>query len=211
MKWKLTPLHSRLMAIGLVLVALALFVGAIAWPTLWLHRRYDNFLADYTDRLARYRRIAAQRPAVEEAIRSAEARDSRKYYLKGNSPTLAAAELQGIVTRIVDAQQGKIMSSQVLPIKEEGKPGSPQKATLSLQLGASIIPLQLILHTIETHEPYLFIDQMTVRAHQGRTYRPAPGVQPEFIVQLTVHAYALPAAAPSPATPTAAPAKGAKP
>lgn len=197
MKLALTPLQSRLLAALLALLALALLTAAVALPTLALHKRYDQFIDDYGDRLQRYRRVAALRPAIEEAIKGAEQRDSRKYYLKAGSPTLAAAELQGLVTRIVDINQGKIVSSQILPSKEEAKAAGPLKVAISVQLGAAIIPLQMILHTLETAEPYLFIDQMTVRANQGRAYKPMPGVQPEYVVQLTVHAYA--------------PASGAKP
>jgi general secretion pathway protein M len=190
MKLALTPIQSRLLAILLALLALALLSAAVALPTLWLHKRYDQFIEDYSDRLQRHRRVAALRPAIEDAIKTAEKRDSHKYYLKGTSPTLAAAELQGLVTRIIDGNQGKIMSSQILPPKDEAKTTGPQKIAISVQLGAAIIPLQMILHTLETTEPYLFIDQLTVRANQGRTYKPIPGSQPEYVVQLTVHAYA---------------------
>jgi general secretion pathway protein M len=190
MKLALTPIQGRLLAVLLALTALALLVAAVALPTLWLHKRYDSFIEDYGDRLQRYRRVAALRPAIEEAIKGTEKRDSRKYYLKGGSPTLAAAELQGLVTRIVDENQGKIISSQILPAKEDAKATGPLKVAISMQMGAAIIPLQMILHTLETAEPYLFIDQLTVRANQGRGYKPLPGVQPEYVVQLTVHAYA---------------------
>jgi general secretion pathway protein M len=190
MKLIMTPGQSRLAAVLLLLVAVALLVAAVAVPTRWLHQRYDRFIEDYSDRLQRYRRVAALRPGIEAATAAAEKRDSRKYYLKAGSPTLAAAELQGLVTRIVDGHQGKVMSSQILPAKEDGKSAGPLKVALSVQLGAAIIPLQMILHSLEAAEPYLFIDQLTVRANQGRQYKPMPGVQPEYVVQITVHAYA---------------------
>lgn len=189
MKLRLTPLQSRYIALALLLLAVVSIVAAAAWPTWWLNRRYDTSLDDYTDRLARYRRVAALRPAIEQAISAAEKREGRKYYLKGPSATLAAAELQGMVTRIVEVHKGRVISSQVLPSKDEGKAGAASKVSISIILNASIIPLQMILHTVETQEPYLFIDQLTVRANQGRAYRPQPGVQPEFGVQMTLHGY----------------------
>lgn len=189
MKLTLTRVQSRTLAISLALLALLAVVAAIAWPTLWLNRRYDAFLEDYGDRLQRYRRIVALRPAIEKAIGDTERLGSRKYYLKGPSPTLAAAELQGLVTRIIESQQGRVVSSQALTTKEDVKPGEPLKTAISVQLSASIIPLQMILHTLETTEPYVFIDQLTVRSNQSRQYKPVPGVQPEYVVQIALHAY----------------------
>lgn len=190
MRLALTPFQARLLAVLLGLLTIALLVAAVALPTLWLHKRYDQLLENYSDRLQHYRRISALRPTIEEATKAAAKRESRKHYLKSTSPTLAAAELQGLVSRIIDGNQGKIMSSQILPAKGKGDTTEPQKVAISVQMGAAIIPLQMILHTLETQEPCLYIDQLTVRANQGRTYKPVPGIQPEHVIQLTVHAYA---------------------
>jgi hypothetical protein len=57
-------------------------------------------------------------------------------------------------------------------------------------MSASIAPLLLILHALETSQPYLFVDQLTVQANQGRGYKPVPGVEPEYVVSLTVFGFA---------------------
>lgn len=189
MKVELTPGQNRYLALALLILVLTALIVALALPTWRLHQHYDRHIEDYADQLARYRRIAAMRPDVEAAILEADQRDSRKYYLKASLPTLAGAELQGLVTKIVESRQGRIVSSQILQGKDEGKTVGPAKVTLSVQMTASIVPLQMILHSIETQEPTLFIEQLTVRTNQGRGYKPTPGVQPEFFVQLTVNAY----------------------
>ena len=189
MSLHLTPTQHRFAALGLLVIVAAAVAGAVAWPTWRLHRHYDTAIDDYSDRLARYRRVAAQRPAIEQALAAADKAGARQYFLKGPSATLAAAELQGMVTRIVDNHKGRLISSQILPAKDEGKSGGPSKVTIAVNLNASTIPLQMILHTIETQEPYLFLDQLTVRANQGRSYRPAPGQNPEFAVQISLHGY----------------------
>jgi general secretion pathway protein M len=178
-------------AVGILLLLVSLVIAVVALPTLWLHKRYDAYLEDYSDRLQRYRRVAASRPVIETAILEIDKRDGRKYYLKGASPTLVVAELQGLVTRTIEAHMGKIASSQGQPVKDEAKATEPAKSAISVQFTASVPSLQLILHAIEIHEPYLFIDQLAIRAHQSRMYKPVPGVQPEFIIQMTVSAYAL--------------------
>jgi hypothetical protein len=99
--------------------------------------------------------------------------------------------LQGLVTKIIETHKGKIVSSQALPAREDAKTAEAAKASISLQMNASIVSLMLILYTLETSHPYLFVDQLTVRAGQGRAYKAAPGVEPEYMVQITVSGFAV--------------------
>lgn len=184
-----SPRRRRAVALGLLLLAIALAVTAVALPTWWLHGRYDRFLEDYSDQLQRYQRVAVLRPDIDAAITAVAKLEGRKHYLNGASPTLAGAELQSLVTRIIENHKGRIASSQVLANNEEAKAAEARKITLQVQMAASMIPLQLILHAIETNEPMLFIDRLTVTSNAGRGYQPVPGVQPEFQVQLTVSGY----------------------
>lgn len=186
----------RLAAVSLLLFAIALVASLFVLPTLWLHKHYDAFLEDYSNKLQRYQRVAALRPAIEPAIDAVGKRDGRKFYLRAATPNLAAAELQSLATRIVERHSGRVVSSQVRADKEEGQPKGPRKVSIQLQLAASIIPLQLILHSIESHVPYLFIEKATIASKYGRTYRPEPGIQPEYDVQLTIAGYLLPGEGP---------------
>lgn len=194
MRRQLTRMQSRLAALGLLLLLIAVLVAALAWPTWLLHKHYDNAIEESVDRLARYRRVAAMRPGIEQALSAVNAREARKYYWKGNTPALVAAEIQGTVTKIIESNNARIFSSQTLSSPDDGKTTGPAKATISVQITAAIVPLQLILHAIESNEPYLFIDQLSVRANQGRGYKATPGIQPEFVVQLTVRGYSHPGA-----------------
>lgn len=189
MKLHLSGSQSRALALLLLLLAIAAVVAAVAVPTWLLHQRYDGLLEDYTDRLQRYRRVAALRPAVEQAMKDVETRGGSQYYLKATSPALASAELQGLVTRIVEGHGGKLMSTQMLPTSEDNG-GAPPKASMSVQMRATVPSLREILHKLETGHPYLFVEQLTVRGAQGRRYKPIPGTEPEFIVQITVSGYA---------------------
>ena len=190
MKRRLTPAQSRALAVFLLFAVIAAVIAAIALPTWRLHKRYDSHLEDFTDRLQRYRRVAVLRPQIDESMRDVEARAGRQFYLKSASPASASAELQGLVTRIIETHKGRIISSQVVPVKDEAKAGEPTKAAISVQMNASIIQLLIILHALETNQPYCFIEQLTVRAGHGRAYRPAAGVEPDYVVQIMVSGFA---------------------
>lgn len=188
----LTPQQSRPVAIILFFAVAALLIGAIALPTWQLHTHYDYAIESFSDHLQRYRRVISMRPAIEEAVREVEGKNIRRFFLQGTSLTLAAAELQRLVTQTVETHKGHVVTSQVLPVKDEAnKKGMTTKITVSVQMNASVIPLQLILHALETNEPYLFIEQFTLRSNHGRAQKVAPGIQPEFSVQLTISAYLL--------------------
>jgi general secretion pathway protein M len=191
---RLTPTQSRLAALALLLLVIGLAIAIIALPTLKLHQHYDDAIDSLRDRLVRYRRVSAMRPAIEQITMEIGKRNPQRYYWKGTTPTLVAADMQGFVTRLIGTNSGKIVSSQPLPFKDEGKASAPAKIGVSVQMTASVVPLQLILYGIESGEPYLFVDQLAVRSNQGRAYKAIPGAQPEFSVQLTVHGYGSPGA-----------------
>lgn len=192
MKIKMSSAQSRTVALILLVTLIALVVVGFAWPTWWLNRRYDTIIEDSLDRLSRYRRIASIRPALEESLAEVEKGDARRYYWKGSTTALVAADIQGAVTKIVAANQGKISASQILPIQEDSKASGPQAISVSIQMTASIISLQLVLHAIESYTPYLFVDRLFIQGHQGRGYKPIPGIQPEFVIQFTVRGYSFP-------------------
>lgn len=191
MSLSLTPTQSRAAAVVLLILLVVFLAALVAVPSLQLHKRYDAYLDDYTDKLQRYQRVAAMRPVIEERMADIIKQDGRKYYLRSVSPTLAVAELQSSVTRIIEVHKGRILTSQVLPEKEELKKAGPLKVAIQVHFAASIVPLQLILHAVETHVPYLFVEKVTVSSSHGRAYKAEAGVQPEFNVNLTISGYAI--------------------
>lgn len=188
--------HGRLAAALLLILTIVGIVALFALPARWLHQRYDTALEESSDKLQRYQRVAVQRPAIEAAIAEVEKLDARRYYLHAASPNLAAAELQSLANRLVEKHKGRVVSSRIHAQKDSaGQNEGAMRVSIDIQLSASIIPLQLILHTIETHVPYLFIEKAAITSKHGRSYRDEPGVQPEFDIQLTIAAYLQPGGA----------------
>jgi hypothetical protein len=61
----------------------------------------------------------------------------------------------------------------------------------SLNIGFNATPaaLQKTLYAIETALPYLFLENVTLRATVPRGYKPAPNQEPEVSAQIEVQAY----------------------
>ena len=186
-------------------LAAALFVGAVALvliavlgPIVMLHRHYDAAIAETSDRLVRYQRIAAQAPALRTALDAMRDRDGRRFFLKNTATNLAGAELQELVKVAIEGNGGRITTSQNTSPRDDGR---FREIGVNVQFFASTPALQKILLAIETHQPYLIVENLTARPLNAfRGFKPAPGQEPELNVQLDVGAwaYAEPAARATP-------------
>jgi hypothetical protein len=200
----LKPEQSRALAVALLFVAVLLGLVLLLAPFLLLHRHYNDAIEAAQDRLDRYRRISAQAPELAKAVEAMRARQGRRFLLKNTAANLAGAELQELVRAAVENNGGRITTVQITTPREDGR---FRQIGLNLQLFANTPNLQKILYAIETQQPYMVIDNLTVRPLNGfRGFRPAPGNEPEISVLMDITAFALA----EPNAPAAAPAAGAK-
>jgi len=197
---RMSPLRQRLLALGLFVVALVVVVGVLVAPVLLLHWHYDAATADLSDKLTRYRRVAAQAPELRAALEAMKAKDGRRFYLRNTAANLAGAELQEAVKATIENNGGRITTSQNTTTREDGR---FRQVGVNVQFFATTPALQKILTALETQEPYLVIDNIAVRPLNAfRGFKPGPGQEPELNLQLDVSAWAYP----DPAKPAAAPA-----
>ena len=180
--------QSRRAAVGLLAATLIVVVAAIALPVWLLHRHYDSALADSSNRLERYNRIAATRPEVAKQLEAMRGKDTRKFFLRSGAAALSAAEAQETLRSLVEGSGGRLITMQAPVSKEEGR---YRQITVNMQLTANMQSARKILNAIETSVPYLFIDNLKVTSQVPGNFRPQPGAEPEVFVQLDVTGYAL--------------------
>jgi general secretion pathway protein M len=182
---------SQQRALALLLLACVIAVGAsvLVLPLILLHKHYDDTIAVLTDRLERYRRVAAQAPEYRKALESMRARDGRRFFLKNTAANLAGAELQEQVRAAIEGNGGRITTSQNQSPRDDGR---FRQITVTVQFFATTPALQKILFAIEAQPPYLSVENMTMRPLNAfRGFKPAPGQEPEVNVQLDVAGFAL--------------------
>ena len=180
--------QSRRAAVGLLAATLIVVVAALALPVWLLHRHYDSALADSSNRLERYNRIAATRPEVAKQLEAMRGKDTRKFFLRSGAAALSAAEAQETLRSLVEGSGGRLITMQAPVSKEEGR---YRQITVNMQLTANMQSARKILNAIETSVPYLFIDNLKVTSQVPGNFRPQPGAEPEVFVQLDVTGYAL--------------------
>jgi len=185
----LKPEQSR--ALALVLLFIAIFLGLVILlaPFLLLHRHYNEAIDSAQERLDRYRNISAQGPALQKALDALREKQGRRFFLKNTAANLAGAELQDLVRAAVENNGGRITTAQIATARDDGR---FRQIGVNLQLFATTANLQKILYTIETQQPYMLIENLTVRPLNAfRGFRPAPGAEPEVSVLLDVIGFAL--------------------
>jgi hypothetical protein len=198
---RLTPTQSRALALGLFVAAVVVVLALLLAPVLLLHKHYDDAIETWTTRVATYRRVAAQAPALRTALDVMRTKDARRFFLRNTATNLAGAELQELVKSSIEQNGGRITTSQSPAPRDDA---GFRQIVANVQFFATTPNLQRILHAIETKEPLLVVDNITIRPTNAfRGFKPAAGQEPEVNVQLDVSGWALPepTAKPPAATP----------
>jgi hypothetical protein len=202
---RMTAAQSRALAVALAVVALVALVALVLVPVVLAHLHYNRATADSADRLMRYRRIAAQAPEYRKALDAIRARDGRRFFLQNTAANLAGAELQELVKGAIESNGGRITTSQNPPPRDDA---GMKQIVANVQFFATTPVLAKILYTIETEQPYLVIDNLSVRPLNAfRGFKPGAGQEPELNVQFDVVGWALPE--PAAKAPDVAPKAGA--
>jgi general secretion pathway protein M len=185
----LKPEHSKALAVGLLFAFVFLALAVLLAPFLLLHAHYNVVIDSAQERLDRYRSISAQGPALQKALDTLREKQGRRFYLKNTAANLAGAELQDLVRAAVENNAGRITTVQISTPRDDGR---FRQIGVNLQMFATTANLQKILYAIETQQPYMVIENLTVRPLNAfRGFRPAPGAEPEVSVLLDVTGFAL--------------------
>jgi hypothetical protein len=187
---RLSPPQSRAAAVALLVLAVLAVLALVFGPFVWLHLRYDRTIDEATDRLERYRRVAAQAPELRKALELIRTKDGRRFFLKNSAPNLAGAELQELVKGAIEANGGRITTSQNPTPRDDGQ---MKQIVANVQFFASTPSLAKILYAVETQQPVLVVENLTVRPLNAfRGFKPVAGQEPELNVQFDVVGWSLP-------------------
>jgi hypothetical protein len=112
--------------------------------------------------ITEFRQTLAKKPIYEAQLKALDTRrGSMPGLVEGASPALAAATLQGDIKRTIESHGGQVRSTQDLSaVREHGF----ERIAVRIDWTASVEALSKILYEIEGHTPYLFVDNLEVRA-----------------------------------------------
>ena len=104
---------------------------------------------------------ALLRRLEERLVRTADApleEDVRGIYLSATSPTLAQAELQQLIAKLIDRASGRLIEAQVVSETEDDR-----AARVRISFDSTNAKLFDLLYAIETGVPLLSIEQIGLR------------------------------------------------
>ncbi|WP_110951610.1 type II secretion system protein GspM [Pseudomonas bohemica] len=197
---------------GAALIGLALVLAA-AWWLLVQSWFLDPLLAlqDQADALReqqqRYAGVVEQRETLQQQLQTAR-RDpsSRSSLLPGEDPSAVAAELMQRTLDKVKAHANEGPGCEVtqrMPIMPESDSAEPyRQVKVSLTLECAMEPLTNLLHELEYAQPFLFIDNLSIRR---ATTAPSSGAAGRLQVHLLLRGYLQQAKASQPPAPSSAP------
>jgi general secretion pathway protein M len=165
-------LLSRTLALALLALALLGGFRLVVAPLLAAFQDNASRIEQAEGLLQRYLALAEQRQAMSDRLAAQqELAASAAGYLEGPSDALAAAQLQDRVKSVVEGAGGELRSTQILPaVAVEGDDGI-RRAALRVQFAVTIAGLAETLYELESGQPYLLIDQLSVREQRARRQR----------------------------------------
>ena len=166
---RFSPEHQRMVALGLLLLTLVGVYMLVDRLIVDRYRYYRTNVEQLTDRLQRLNGMLATRQTLESQIQQINQDNAvDAFYMRSASPTLAATELQQLVRDTVEGKGGNLVSTQILPVKTEGK---FSKVAIKVQMTGNTQALQQVLYELESARPLLFVGNLQIRARPVRQPR----------------------------------------
>ncbi|WP_019570501.1 type II secretion system protein GspM [Thioalkalivibrio sp. ALE11] len=180
--------ERRFVAVGLLLALVMIVVFALVGPYLARYPHYLDAIATAEHQRERLERSAAQLPRLRtevEALR--EQHEALGHVLEAETPALAAAEVQQLLSDVVTGHGGELQSTQVRPVREEE---GFRRVTVSVRLSVDSEQLAGILSELEYRTPLMFVDDLNLRLESRRVRRGMESEESGRVnAQFDLHAY----------------------
>jgi hypothetical protein len=180
----LSPGARRSLALALLAALVVLVAGAVALPAV-LVRDGRADLAAVERRVAQLTaRLPARERLLDEERLLAEDQPDR-ILLRGSTPAVAAAQLQGDLTALASAMGAAVASVQIV----EAEPAPPYvDVGLRLTMEADVSTLRDFLYAVETREPLMVVRGFSLSRGEGSADPAPPGTEP-LTASIEIHGY----------------------
>lgn len=162
----LSAKQRQLLAVAILGLLLFLVITLTILPLWAANRHYMNTIDELDSRLQILQRTVSSsddlRTRHEQLKRSLA---GNRHYLQGSSEALAAANLQSTVKQQASAKQMEVLSTQILPSSKEA---GFTRVALKVRMRGTLEDTVQLIHSLETGQPYLFLDNVTIRSLSRR-------------------------------------------
>ena len=169
----LTPVQSRYLALGILVMAVSLAAAALCYPWIATYASQAAELEHKQRQIGVYRNLAANQAALQQELTQVQRRNpAAAYFVTGETPALASAGMQQYVRNIVDQQGGELISTQVIDTNSDSENSTGLNVHLRAYMGSS----SGSQYMLDSGKPLLFIDNLALSARlfRGTTVGDAP-------------------------------------
>ena len=160
--------RRRLLALGLLLIAVLLVIMLLVEPYLHLYGKSVDHRESLAFQLKQSTKTVGKRNFyLDEIERLSSTHSEREIYLRSSRNALATAEIQQILKKIAGKSGSELLSSQPF-VDEQAEQG---RVGVQVRARANIFGLQKFLHGLEAGIPRLFISEITVNRGSRATFR----------------------------------------
>jgi general secretion pathway protein M len=184
---RISPPLRRIAAFALLLAAAGALVFGVIQPLIETYA--DAKATVVRERAAMERaRITGLDTAVLQAelARLKQRQTSATGLVPATNESLAAAQLQDRLKSTLEAAHGELRSTQILPARTEGR---YRRVTIRAQAAARITALQHVLYSLESAPPFLFLDNVEIRARPDQSGRSGAAEDPNLEIRLDLFGY----------------------
>jgi len=189
MSRRLSPLQSRTLAVGLLLLALSLVYTGLIGPYLGAFAESRDRIANLQYQLVRHRAMIDRRGELSERLEQLRALPQfTSFLLTQSTPNLAAAELENRVRNAVAQREGRMLSMQMVPTTPT--PEGLLPVTITINAKGTIETVHSLFHTLESGSPLLFLDNVEVTQARGsRSRYPRMTTPPQLDIRFNLTGY----------------------
>jgi general secretion pathway protein M len=150
----------QLAAVALLLAVIALVASVTVLPLAACVGGISDQIDNERIALGRFGAMAALQEKVAEMQRAGRAASESPAYLKGESDSLRAASLQSFMSDLASANGVRLGSTRAMPPREQD---DLRLVGTRVQFTADIEQLREMLYTIESSQPFLFVEAVQIR------------------------------------------------
>jgi len=161
-KLQLKKWQHALISLGILFLVLSiLFVGLVA-PAIKDKNASNERIENLQLQRAKYKSAEQELIQLEKQLEQLlhENLDHKEDFLEEKQHTLAAADLQQYLKKVIESHAGNLVSTQ--PITDINKKPFP-KVTIKIHMRGNINALQKTLYQLESSRPQLFIDNVIIQ------------------------------------------------
>jgi general secretion pathway protein M len=161
--------QQRWLAVGLLLMLVAVLVSLVLVPVLFQVYEYRESIDNLQFRLDRYnRKIARKDDLIRHIAKTREELEQTGYFGLYKTAAMASADLQKQVKHAVTSSGGQLTSTQALPPKDMD---GLTEIVIKVRLSGSLEAIADSLYKIETGLPYMVVEKLKILSVRGRRNR----------------------------------------